>query len=84
MYYCSSAHQLIGQIIRVFVPLSLKIPTNKYKNGDIIKDQEDVILQVKVKKTKKSVGLLLRFDTQHKVVFISDIVNSTISVFLDW
>ena len=46
-----------------------------------IKDQEAVILQVKVKKTKKSLGLLLQFDTQHKVVFINDIVNSTNSVF---
>ena len=56
-----------------------KDPTNKYKSFDIIKDQKAVILRVKVK--KKSLGLLLQFDTQHKVVFINDIVNSTNLVF---
>ena len=39
------------------------------------------ILQLKVKKTKKSLGLLLQFDTQQKVVFINEVVNTSDSVF---
>ena len=66
MYYCSSAHQSVDWANhKSFCSLVSEDPTNTYKSFDIIKDQEAVILQVKVKKTKKSLGLY--FNSIHSI-----------------
>ena len=82
VYYCTSEHQSANwKCHKKFCSLISGDAQNITKEFDIIQDHDADILQLKVKKTKKSLGLLLQFDTQQKVVFINEVVNTSDSVF---
>ena len=79
VYYCSSEHQSAHWTThKKFCSLVSEDHQSKAKLLVLIKDQDCNILQFQVKKT---LGLLLQFDTQHEVVFINDIVHTSNSVF---
>ena len=80
--YCTSEHQSANwKCHKKFCSLISEDAQNITKEFDIINDHDADILQLKVKKTKKSPGLLLQYDTQQKVVFINAIVSTRDSVF---
>ena len=82
IYYCTLEHQSANwKCHKKFCSLISGDAQNITKEFDIIQDHDADILQLKVKKTKKSLGLLLQFDTQQKVVFINEVVNTSDSVF---
>ena len=81
IYYCTREHQLAHwKSHKKFCALISEDPRAKVKEFGTVLDTESEVLDLKITKTKKSLGIVLQMDEQEKVVFINDIVNSDISI----
>ena len=81
IYYCTREHQLAHwKSYKKFCALLSEDPRAKVKEFGTVLDTESEVLDLKITKTKKSLGIVLQMDEQEKVVFINDIVNSDISI----
>ena len=81
VYYCTPEHQLAHwKKHKKLCSLIADDPQENIKDFDTCLDTDAEILDVKIKKTSKTLGIVLQSDELEKVVFISDIVNNSVSV----